>query len=391
MKKVIKNTFLFALLFSVCVNFCACSPVNAAVSTAAKILYSVAEIGENEAVESKYDYDCGLYYCYTQLDENDKQTYRTICDMLSYYKREFYVTGISSDDLVRIYHAVFYDHPELFWLTGGVSWTELYFSDIIAVYPEFWEYEKPIAECEAELETAIENLVVRANFYHSTFGKVLFVHDYLTGNVTYSDETYDLIMSDPETIANFEYSSAYGPLILKEAICGGYSTAFQILMQRLGIQCGIVTGDEHEWNFLKLDDEYYYMDVTWDCDESDNGEVYGKSYEFFCVTEDEILTSHSLDDDQYIPKCDGKKYDYCVANGYYLDYYDHDAVLDIIRKQVQAGNDCMYIKFGSSEETQKAVDGILKNGDIYSIDVLYYESLSYYRTMSDLCITVYKE
>ena len=385
MKRFFRNSLALVLLFTVCINLSACSPV----STVFEILYSVVDIGSNEQVESKYDYNSNLYYSYTQLDEYQQSVYRTICDMLSYYKDEIYLDGISKEELTLIYKAVFDDHPEFFWLTGGISWTAFPYSSKIILYPEFWEYEKPIAECEAEIEEALQNIVSNAMLYNSLYGRVLYVHDYLTENVVYDDDTYAIIDADPYTTENYEYSSAYGALTLNRAICGGYSTAFQLIMQKLGIQCGIVTGDEHEWNFLLLDGEYYYMDITWDCADSDNGEIYAKSYEFFCITEDELLASHSFDDDQFFPECTGTKYDYFVANGYYLDEYDRNSALNIIRSQ--AGNDYVYIKFGSQEETEKAVDDLLIGSEIFTIPKFYYSELSYFRSMSGLSLTIYEQ
>lgn len=385
MKRLFCGFFAVLLCISLTLNLTACSPVSSAV----QLLYSLAEIGENEQVESKYDYDSGLYYCYSRLNEKGQEVYRTICDLLAYGEYEIYIKGISEEEMKIIYHAVLDDHPEFFWLTGGISWTELLFSDTIILYPEFWDYEKDINECATELETALDEIISQANMYTSLYGKVLFVHDFLTENVKYDDETYELILDDPYTIENYQYSSAYGTLVEHKAICGGYSTAFQLIMQRLGIQCGIATGDDHEWNFLRLEDEYYYMDITWDCPDSDNGETYAKSYEFFCITEDELLSSHEFDEDQLLPECNGKKYDYFIANGYYSEAYDRTTALNIIGHQ--ASNDYIYIKFGSAYETDLAVEDLLSNGEIFKIPALQDESLSYFYSYSNLSLTIYRD
>ena len=48
-----------------------------------------------------------------------------------------------------------------------------------------------------------------------------------------------------------------------KAVCGGYAEAFQEFMHELGIECRAVVGWIHEWNQVKLDDGWYWIDCTW--------------------------------------------------------------------------------------------------------------------------------
>ena len=58
-----------------------------------------------------------------------------------------------------------------------------------------------------------------------------------------------------------------GPLLSNAAICGGFSYAFQYLLQRAGIEAIFLTGDTnigyHAWNYVKIDNEWYFVDSTW--------------------------------------------------------------------------------------------------------------------------------
>ena len=62
----------------------------------------------------------------------------------------------------------------------------------------------------------------------------------------------------------------YGFLVGRKGICLGYSSTFQLLMDLSGIECLTVPGtahagtDDHAWNLVKLDGEWYAVDVTWD-------------------------------------------------------------------------------------------------------------------------------
>lgn len=51
---------------------------------------------------------------------------------------------------------------------------------------------------------------------------------------------------------------------LGRSSCTGYAFTFYLIMQELGIDCTVELGAGHAWNSVKLDGEWYNMDVTWD-------------------------------------------------------------------------------------------------------------------------------
>ena len=52
------------------------------------------------------------------------------------------------------------------------------------------------------------------------------------------------------------------------AICGGYAQAFQMLLDRAGIEnytvSGVSSGEYHMWNYVLFDGKWYYCDPTAD-------------------------------------------------------------------------------------------------------------------------------
>ena len=64
-------------------------------------------------------------------------------------------------------------------------------------------------------------------------------------------------------------SNVIGTFCMNQAICGGYSKAFQLLMNFSEIECRTVIGYTedayHMWNAAKMDDgNWYWFDITWD-------------------------------------------------------------------------------------------------------------------------------
>lgn len=62
----------------------------------------------------------------------------------------------------------------------------------------------------------------------------------------------------------------YGPLINGKGVCLGYATTFQLLLNMAGVECITVTGasnlmmNNHAWNMVRLNGEWYCADPTWD-------------------------------------------------------------------------------------------------------------------------------
>jgi len=65
----------------------------------------------------------------------------------------------------------------------------------------------------------------------------------------------------------------YGALVEREVVCEGYAKAFKYILDSLDIECILVSGNAtnssnqtelHMWNYVKINDFWYGVDVTWD-------------------------------------------------------------------------------------------------------------------------------
>lgn len=86
------------------------------------------------------------------------------------------------------------------------------------------------------------------------------VHDYLVEHVSY-DESFS-----PKGYM------AYGALAEGRAVCQGYSGAFNLLCEALGVQSLAVANRTHMWNVVLVDGMLYHYDATYDDDLS--AEIY---------------------------------------------------------------------------------------------------------------------
>lgn len=129
------------------------------------------------------------------------------------------------------------------------------------------------------------------------YDKEYALYVWLTGTVSYDQRHYKK-SGAPRT--SYE---PYGPLIEGKGVCLGYAETFRLLMDMAGIECITVTGagfqnrENHAWNMVKLNGEWYCVDPTWDLNpgiNQDGEPVYG----YFNVTSDVMaLTDHQWDYD----------------------------------------------------------------------------------------------
>lgn len=122
-----------------------------------------------------------------------------------------------------------------------------------------------------------------------------YVSKALGNTITYDYDAYNK-RNDPEAqkTAQAHINTAYGGLVLGTAVCGGYSTSYKVIMDKLGIPCITVNGYSkqrysadnpdsnvyHMWNYVWLenptagtaqaasksdgkDGEWYSVDATW--------------------------------------------------------------------------------------------------------------------------------
>ena len=161
---------------------------------------------------------------------------------------------------------------------------------------------------------AIRDLVITDGM--SDYEKELALHDYITKNCSYDTEAAarDKIDSEATNITPF--------IVNKKGVCEAYAFTFKALCDLSGLECHIVTGTmdgtSHAWNVIKLDGEYYNVDVTADDPVPDTPQH--SCYTYFNLPDADICRSHVPSSHDYI--CTADKYNYFIYNGLVADSYD---------------------------------------------------------------------
>lgn len=116
------------------------------------------------------------------------------------------------------------------------------------------------------------------------------VHNYIINNTKYDKDRAD------RNIIKYESNTAYGVLIEHYGLCGGYTDAMAIFLNMYNIPNFKVISENHIWNAVYLDDQWYHLDLTWDdpvlTDGTDTLE-----YTFFLISTQEL---EKLETNQHI-------------------------------------------------------------------------------------------
>ena len=229
--------------------------------------------------------------------------------------------SVSNNDFQTVWNAFLADNPQYFWLAqcdtissgGKVTAVEPYYDFI------FTADELPAAKAAFDAATAKALSGITNDM--SQYEIELYLHDYLVNNVKYVNGTSNT-------------NNAYGALVNGQAVCEGYADAFQYLLTQAGISSCVVTGtskgEGHAWNLVKIDGEYYYVDVTWD--DQDNGKNF---YAYFNVTTAQLEEDHTIIPEFYTPPiCTATAANYFTVNGGKIESGDIDTICRIM----DAGN-----------------------------------------------------
>ncbi|MCR5523864.1 MAG: hypothetical protein K6F64_09565, partial [Clostridia bacterium] len=283
-------------------------------------------------------------YFYGQLNDKSKLIYRAIHSCIKSNNTRFTIETAKDydSDLSKANAAFYYDYPEYFFLKGGYK--SLWENGTLEVNISCWSFGADASAREtmtATYEKKVGEIVSEALGYSSDYEKIKFVHDMLCKTVTYATSVSN-IDADIQTPSQQQVNTAYGAIINGKSVCSGYSFAFEDIMRRLGFICGYVVGTakgSHGWNFIRSGDDYYYIDVTFD----DSDETDFISYDYFCVTREEISRDHKFSSEFKYPQADSNKLNFYVKNGYVASEYNTETINKIFESQ--SDNKYTYIKF----------------------------------------------
>lgn len=159
--------------------------------------------------------------------------------------------------------------------------------------------------------------------------KELVLHDYIITHTKYDSDGYvNGTVSD-------EAHMPYGVLVDGVGVCDGYAYSMKALLKMANIESLVAYGDSfnltsqplgHAWNIVKIDGEYYHLDLTWDDLGTKDG-LNSLYHRYFNVSDKQISANHKYKNDFYpIAKKDSEDFNRHIISDYHALAFTDDAI-----------------------------------------------------------------
>ena len=210
---------------------------------------------------------------YTDIVERIAQgvfDHEELIDVSSYNINGTFIIEIIENLLIR--------HPDIFFLDRKVPAAYSVFGGkLYTVRPNYRFSAEQTRKKLTEFYAAADDYLSLVNNNMSQLEKALVLHDAIVDNAGY--------------VLDEDKSSEHELLVNKKGICEDYSRVYAYLLGQLGIRTEIITSDEmeHEWMKVEIGGSYYHVDITWDDPQPDRG---GRvSHRFFLLSDKKISDS----------------------------------------------------------------------------------------------------
>ena len=198
----------------------------------------------------------GHAYDYTQLSEQEQELYRTILAALQECASDVAIDMVEESSFDKVFQCVMNDHPEIFYVDGYtfIKYTKGDKLKGNAFSGSYLYSQEEIEERNVRIEEKTEE-ILRQMPDGDEYEKVKYIYEYIIANTEYVQGAED----------NQNICSVF---LGGRSVCQGYAKAAQYLFEKAGIYSIFVSGkvesgEDHAWNIVRIDGNYYYIDTTW--------------------------------------------------------------------------------------------------------------------------------
>lgn len=332
-------------------------------------------------------------FYYDNLSDTNKQIYTCIANGVKNFDKRFALKGYNiididttMKDIEDSMQAFFADHPEVFYVNNQytVSTKKTFFNSYVEIELKY------TVDSKSDLDRQINELEGKINEYlqvaegKTGFDAELELHDRVgTSTEYYNYSNLEEVPQDCHTI--------YGTLIKNKAVCDGFSKTFQILLDRKGVENIIVLGnlenESHAWNLVKIEDDWYHVDLT-SSKAIKDADIKIVLHTYFNLTTEQIEKTHKIDNKDILPVANSKKYNYYKCTGKSISVADNFNTK--FKKLLDTNTNKYLLEFsteGLKNVPEKMVDFLSQNK--YN-DYISNNKITYY-TMADSCVLMKKQ
>lgn len=332
---------------------------------------------EEVDVDDVSDSERGYEFYFPLLTEDEKKLYRKVYAAFSSVKSGVTIPTADDETMNKVVNAVKNDHPEIFYL-GEIGYTHYTMGGQIqrTTLSVTYSDTKAMIETKQSMVDAVVNEIVSAiPAGADDYTKVKVVYEAIINETQYNSNAPD----------NQTMISA---LLNKSSVCAGYSRSMQYILNSLGVPTTVVegysllTGEQHAWNLCKLEDGYYFVDVTWGdasyANNGRNGDIKDQiNYDYLLVTGEEIRRTHGLDTTFAIPECNLTANNYFIREGLFITEYDEEEIKAIFDRGYENGQETVSFKCANLETYDEVYKHLIKRSMVFDMLSEDTETISY--------------
>lgn len=317
-----------------------------------------------------------VYYISTTENENNKfLTMPVFASTEQYSEKELHMAAT----------AFFDDNPQVFWCDKSIicSYSKSRGTYISAVSLYSVEEINPMIEVFINsLLKIIGDSPITSDYYYLE----KYVHDSIIDFCEYASPS----------LAGGLASTAYGCIVEKKANCEGITDGFNLLVKCLGIDTLKIYGNAqgiglHTWSCVKISNDWYMTDVTWDMRDNPH------KYDYFNISTSEISKTHTIEETYneaeinnlffglsskyyniYVPECGDLNQSYFAKEGYPVtkesDVYKNPYLLDYIFRSFKSGINYCALKISTDIISVEEILEVFfeeDNLDYYNANIKY--------------------
>lgn len=252
-------------------------------------------------------------YYYQQLSIIERKIYRTVSDGIKEFKPYVEFKNILDVNLMRIFRAIEYDHPELFYWNGQRIRTKTKGISKAVKLDYYWKQEE-VKKFLPKIKQGIDSILSKSKGCDSSeYERFKSIYECMVRNISYDFERAKSKNSEDVAYAH----TILGVFAKQKAVCDGISKAFKYVLERAGVDSIVVfgkmglNGEPHAWNIVWIKDEPCHVDLTWAVENSNTRRI---NHDYVGLTDAQIKRDHSIDDVLKVPKCDNEELDFYVRN-----------------------------------------------------------------------------
>lgn len=286
---------------------------------------------------------------------------------------------VSLDRINYVVNAAYLENPECYYVNGYYQYhyiTSGSSSYAFAVELTYLYTEEEVKAYDKVIENEKQHVLSLMDEDMTELEKVMLVHNYIATNHTY-DYSYSIY-------------NIYDFFTKRTGVCQAYALAMNYFLRAAGVECIHAYSYEmnHDWNLVKVDGNWYHVDVTWDDTWSNSENVV--SYRYFLKSDDAFYNSL----DHY-----GWDSEYEATSAWYDDYYFENYRFPFLYQNgewyvLRAGN--LYrinnLKYGGEELALK-IGAKYKSGwhPDYDMSVAVYENSFIYNVYNEIYVDNLKD